>query len=80
MLCIHEYSLKELLEFKKYRETQSVNVKDATEETTEAGEHIGGFRIWIRISVETSAIFQVCQVPLSWISPLVGSELSREIL
>ena len=70
------------MEFKKYRETQSVNVKDATEETTEAGEHVGGFRIRIRISVEqeTSAIFQVCQVPLSWISPLVGSELSREIL
>ena len=76
MLCILVYSLKELLEFKKYRETQSVNVKDATEEATEAGEHVGGFRI----SVETSAIFQVCQVPLSWISPLVGSELSREIL
>ena len=70
------------MEFKKYSETQSVNVKDATEEAAEAGEPIGGFRIRIRISVEqrTSAIFQVCQVPLSWISPLVGSELSREIL
>ena len=68
------------MEFKKYRETQSVNVKDATKETDKAGEHVGGFRIRISVERETSAIFQVCQVPLSWISPLVGSELSREIL